>query len=296
MRVAIVGSAGFIGQHVTRHLTTAGMEIIAIDRVPSDPKEDTNLSITADMTLSDDITRAAQDSGHVDAVVWLAAAIRHISTVDERSLEDISLMVNAPLQFLHSLRHAPSTLVYLSSIQVYGKPQYLPIDEKHPTNPFRTYGVAKLFAEHMLAIYSKKHGIAASFHRLAFVYGPGQHPDNILPRFIRDAKEGRSPILHGDGGDKRDDIYIDDVVRAVELAITHNAIGAYNIASGTCHTILDVARTVCEVSDTNLTPTFTPTPSTWIDRCFTNDKAKKEFGFFPKIDFTQGVKQSWKSL
>ncbi len=292
MRVAVIGGSGFIGRHTVHRLVDAHMDVLSIDRsTPSSTLGEQ--TIIADVSNTAEVERVAIESGTLDAVVWLAASIRHISIVDERALEDNVVMVEAPLRFLRTLSTAPSALVYMSSIQVYGKPEYLPIDEGHPTNPFRTYGVSKLLAEHMLAIASLKRGIAASFHRVAFAYGPGQHTNDALSRFIEKAKQGSPPTVFGNGTDKRDDIYVADIARAVELAILSRARGTFNIASGQCHTILDVAKEVCALSSERLEPTIDDTPSTWIDRCFTNEKAREAFDFEAQTKFSDGVRRMW---
>lgn len=293
MNVVIIGGAGFIGRHVVRRLLQAGMRVTSIDRQKPLVEQAGERVLVAELLNTEDLERVAKECGPTDAVVWLAASIRHINVVDERAAEDVSIMVEAPLRFLRLLQSMPSSLVYLSSIQVYGRPLYLPVDEDHPVNPFRVYGVAKLCAEHMLAIAAKKHNVVASFHRIAFVYGPGQHADNILPKFVQAVQERKSPVIHGDGGDKRDDIYVEDVARAVELSILKQANGVFNIASGQCHTILDVAKAVCRLSPHNIEPKFDATPSTWIDRCFTVDKAKRSFGFEATTPFETGIRAMW---
>lgn len=295
MRIAVIGAAGFVGRHTVKQLCTMGAHVISIDRQTPAHVLEKETVLIADFLTEKDIFLAADGVGYVDAVVWLAASIRHISSVDERSIEDIRLMVDAPLKFLQLLPRQPSALVYLSSIQVYGNPLYLPIDEIHPTNPVRTYGVAKLYAEEVLTLYAKKCGMQASFLRAAFIYGPGQHPSNVLPHFIQAVKEGRRPIVFGTGADVRDDIYVGDVARAIELAVTTHANGVWNIASGNPHTILDVAKKVCALASNTIEPEIRPGISKWVNRFFTTTQARDALGFEPTTSFDKGIKAMWDS-
>src|SRR5439155_17902444 len=115
---------------------------------------------------------------------------------DESAHENVRVMVEAPLQFLRELDPAPTALVYLSSIEVYGRPRYLPVDENHLTEPFTAYGVAKLCGEQFLAIAGAGRGTAVARLRVAFVYGPGQHEGNVIPRFLAAARRGEAPVVH----------------------------------------------------------------------------------------------------
>ena len=100
-------------------------------------------------------------------------------------------MVEAPLRLLRALDPAPPSLVNMSSIQVYGRPVRLPVDEDHPKDPFTAYGVAKLYAEQVLDIAGSRRGTQVASLRVAFIDGPGAHPAGALPRFIEAVRRGQ---------------------------------------------------------------------------------------------------------
>jgi nucleoside-diphosphate-sugar epimerase len=214
--------------------------------------------------------------------------------VDATAAEDLRLMVEAPLRFLFALAPSPAAFVNISSVQVYGRPARLPVDEHHPKDPFTAYGVAKLCAEQMLEIAGSKRGVAVASLRLAFVYGPGQHPANVLPRFLEAVAKGERPVVHGQGADVRDDVYVGDVARAVRLALERRAHGAFNIASGAPHTLLDVARAACTVGPAGIRPRHDEEPSHWIDRWYETHRARDILGFSAETPFTEGVRAMWK--
>jgi len=225
--------------------------------------------------------------------VWLAARIRQRTGVDDAAVNELRLMVEAPLRMLRALDPAPPSLVNMSSVQVYGRPVSLPVGEDHPKDPFTSYGVAKLNAEHVLGLAGEQRGSAVASLRAAFIYGPGQHPDNVLPRFIRAARRGEAPVVHGAGADLRDDVYVGDVARAVTLAVEHGARGAFNVASGRPHTLADVARTVCALGPAGLSPRHDDAKSTWVDRWYRTDRARETFAFAAETSFADGVRAAW---
>ena len=184
MKVAVVGGSGFVGRHVVRRLLAAGARVVTIDRrAPADPQpgeEYVGGEIGADLKPE----ALAAICGRTEAVVWLAAVIRQRRGVDEAAPEDLRIMVEAPLRFLAAVEPPPASFIYLSSVQVYGAPLCLPVDEDHPTEPFTAYGVAKLCAEQYLGIACRARRTALASLRVAFVYGPGQHSHNVIPKFL----------------------------------------------------------------------------------------------------------------
>jgi len=129
-------------------------------------------------------------------------------------------------------------ICYLSSIGVYADPPvYSPIDEDHPTAPTNTYGVTKLAAEQYVRVYGLRTGIPVTVLRLCGVYGPGDYNPLLLPKravqsFIRRVADGLPPTVYGDGLERRDHVYIDDVVQAIKLALQRRVDGVFNIATG----------------------------------------------------------------
>jgi UDP-glucose 4-epimerase len=299
MRVAVIGSSGFVGRHVVRRLLAAGAEVFAIDvRAPSDPQPNEQV-LVASVLEEGAAERLAATLGALDAVVWLAATIRQRTGVDDAALEDLALMVEAPLRLMRALTPAPPSFINVSSVQVYGRPVALPVDEEHPKTPFTAYGVAKLYSEQVLDFAAQKRGIAVASLRVAFVYGPGQHEKNALPQFIKKVKAGEAPVLHGSGRDVRDDVYVDDVARSIELAIARRARGAFNVSSGKPNTIGEVAEAVCALKvgaaqgSPGLTPRHDDEPSKWVDRWYSGERAKAAFGYEATTSLAAGVKATW---
>jgi len=293
MKVVVVGGSGFVGRHVVERFAMAGAEVVNWDRRPPAHAAPGEQFQGVDVLDGGEVRRWARDLGQVDGVAWLAASIRHRLGVDATAEEDLKLMVEAPLSLLRALNPAPASFVNMSSIQVYGRPVTLPIDENHPKDPFTAYGVAKLYAEQVLDIAGTKRGTAVASLRVAFIYGPGQHQANVLPRFIEAVRRGEAPVVYGKGDDVRDDVYAGDVAEAVKLAMVRKVRGAFNVASGRPHTIRDVALAVCALGPAGLAPRHEDKPSNWVDRYYKADRAREAFGFLAQTPFSDGVRAMW---
>ncbi|HKM50318.1 MAG TPA: NAD-dependent epimerase/dehydratase family protein [Candidatus Bathyarchaeia archaeon] len=289
-----VGGSGFVGRYVVRRILARGWEVINVDlRVPRHTSSAERM-IVADLLAQDGPEVAARKCGSVDAVVWLAASIRQITHVDERAREDIQLMVYAPLQFLEALSSKPRSLTYLSSIEVYGRPTQLPVHEDHQTEPFTAYGAAKLCAEHYMDVWSRKNKVAMAALRAAFIYGPGQHSGNVIPRFIEAVRSGEPPIVYGTGNDLRDDVFVDDVALAIEEAVARSASGAFNVASGHPHTLWEVAEAVAKLRQPSLQPKRRPDiSSNWIDRWYSIERARQVLQCPEPTPFERGLAAMW---
>jgi len=295
MLIAAVGGAGFVGRHLARCLHEAGHDSISLDRRPVTSPLGGERGAVVDLLDARGPEEAARACGSVDAVVWLAASIRQRTGIDESTADDLLLMVEAPLRFLRALERPPVSFVYLSSIQVYGRPLRLPVDEAHPADPFTSYGVAKLCAEKYLGVACAASGIPLACLRLGFVYGPGQHPANAIPRFLDGLRRGEAPVVRGDGRGIRDDIYAGDVAEAILEAILRRASGAINIATGRPHTLMDVAEAACRVAGGGLAPVRDPADSGWVDRWYDVGAARRLLGFEARTPLDEGLRRMWEA-
>ena len=291
MKVAVVGGSGFVGRHVVRRFLSIGCSVLNLDRRVPKALSPGERHVPVDLAFDREPESAAAGSGSVDAVVWLAAVPnRRRTSVDETALDDLNVMVEAPVRYLAALEPAPSRFVYMSSIQVYGLPQRLPVDESHPTDPIYAYGVAKLCGETCLRIACGARETPLSILRPSFVYGPGQNPENVIPRFVDALRRDEPPRVYGAGSDVRDDVYVGDVARAVELAVERRAEGVFNVAGGRPRTILEVAETACRVSGKTIRPLHVTETGVWTDRWFDVERARRELGFEPTTSLEEGLR------
>jgi UDP-glucose 4-epimerase len=238
MRILIIGGAGYIGSHVVREFLDQGHSVQVFDNLSSGLRE--NLQPGAGFTHGDilqfeQLRKAMTEHGPFDAAVHLAAfkaAGESMLKPEKYSLNNLGGTIN----ILNAMTETGiSKLVFSSSAAVYGEPQYLPIDERHPTNPENYYGFTKLEIERILAWYSQLKGLhfaalryfnAAGYDLKGRIAGLEQNPANLLP-VLMEAATGRRPQLEilgtdyptPDGTGVRDYVHVTDLARAHVLAL-----------------------------------------------------------------------------
>lgn len=231
MHVVVIGGAGYIGSHVTRRLLDAGHRVTVFDNLSTGLRE--NLFADAEFVHGDLMhplqLRAA--IGSADAVVHLAAAkaAGESMVVPEKYAErNISGTINVINAMVAT---GVKQIVFSSSAAVYGEPQYLPIDEKHPTEPINFYGFTKLEIERILGWYDSLKGVrsaslryfnAAGYDAEGRVPGLERNPANLLPVILEVATGARAHLkLFGDDYETRDGTCIRDYIHVTDLANAH---------------------------------------------------------------------------
>lgn len=228
--VLITGGAGFIGSNLARSLAALGdVKISIVDSlIPDQGGTLFNLmGIENQVEFHKVDLRDAQAINHlmsgVDYVFNLAGNVSHLESMLNPHL-DLDLNCAAQLTLLEACRHYNPhvKIVFTSTRQVYGKPLYLPVDEQHRLAPLDVNGINKLAAEYYHLLYHRIYGTRAVCLRLTNTYGPRQlmrhDRQGFIPWLIRQAMEGKVLELFGDGKQRRDMNYVDDVVEALLLA------------------------------------------------------------------------------
>jgi nucleoside-diphosphate-sugar epimerase len=193
-------------------------------------------------------------------------------------------------------------IVFASTRQVYGKPQYLPVDENHPLNPVDVNGINKIAGEQYHLLYNQVYGIRSSVLRLTNTYGPRMRIKDARQTFlgiwIRNLIQGEPIKVYGDGNQRRDYNYVDDLVDALIMAATENkAVGRiYNLGAPDPMSLRETAEIMThgiEGMSWHLVPF--PEDRKAIDvGDFICDYSSFStvFGWKPKIRFTEGIKMS----
>jgi UDP-glucose 4-epimerase len=230
--VLITGGLGFIGSNLAHALVEIGnVNVTILDAMI--PGQGGNLfnvqSIMDDVEvrigdMGDEATVVPLISG-VDFIFNLVGTAGHIDSMSNPR-RDLVFNCSAQLTLLEACRNFnPNTkIVFASTRQVYGKPQYLPVDEHHRVAPLDINGAHKLAAENYHQIYHRVHGIRTVCLRLTNTYGPRQllshDRQGFIPWFIRKSIDGETIPLFGGGRQRRDLNFVDDVVEALLLAAT----------------------------------------------------------------------------
>jgi len=228
--VLITGGLGFIGSNLAHRLAEIGnVDVCLIDALVKD-QGGNPFNVQA---IKDQVTIHVADIGDasvinhlvggVDYVFNLAGNVSHLDSM-LFPLTDLELNCRGQLTLLEACRNFNPhvKIVYASTRQVYGKPIYLPVDEQHRCAPADINGVHKLAAEHYHLLYYRVYGLRSTCLRLTNTYGPRQlihhNRQGVIAWFVRQALDGGNIKLFGEGRQKRDFNYVDDVVEALLLA------------------------------------------------------------------------------
>jgi UDP-glucose 4-epimerase len=228
-RVLITGGLGFIGSNLARQLVTYGARVLLVDSLI--PEYGGNLHNIAGIESDVDVNIAdirdqyglAYLVQNQEFVFNLAGQTSH---VDSMKAPDIDLDINcrAQLSLLEVLRkkNPHVKIVYASTRQIYGVPEWLPVDERHPLRPTDVNGINKMAGEYYHILYNNVYGVRACALRLTNTYGPRMRVRDARQTFlgwwIRRAIDGNDIEIYGDGRQLRDFNYVDDVVHALLLA------------------------------------------------------------------------------
>ena len=249
-RVLVTGGAGFIGSHLSRSLTAAGVEVVVLDNFRSGHLR--NLEGLPVRLLKGCITDRAIVREAVqgcDAVFHFAALVSVPESM-ERIHECVALNVTGLLTVLEEAAEAGvRKLVLSSSAAVYGEDPEVPKREDMRPAPKSPYAITKLDGEYYCALFANTGRIETTSLRYFNVFGPRQDPNSAyaaaVPIFIRRALAGQPITLFGDGGQTRDFVFVQDVVNANLFAASQVGLtGVFNVGYGGSVTIQDLAERI----------------------------------------------------
>lgn len=296
-RVVVTGAAGFIGTHLVHWLVDAGAFVFGVDRLR--PVEFAGTAwVTSDLSGGD---RSFIDECepsvifHLASIVGVRDAARDASVTRESIVETARVVLDG-----ERLRSKPH-IVFVSSSEVYGEARALPITEATPRAPRSAYGRAKAEAEELVRIYAQHSGSGAVIIRPFNVYGPGQRPEFVLPRFVLSAMANEQLRIVGDGLQVRTFTYIDDFVDGMCGAVAHTLPtgGTFNVAGIEATTIDSVAALVIEVVGSGVivrgvepSSLGRPRQAEVRHRIAHPGLGLSKFGFIPKVTLREGIKRT----
>ena len=228
-KVLITGGAGFIGSNLALHLVTAQAKVTVLDSfLPSLGANEQNLVGFENkiQLLKRDLRELDKEPSLVDEfdfIFNLAGNVSHIDSMKD-PLFDNAVNTEAQICLLEACRkvNPKAIIVFSSTRQIYGSPQYLPVDENHPILPVDVNGINKLAAENYHQLYAKVYGLNTVCLRLTNTYGPRQlisHArQGFVGWFMNRALQGETIELYGGGEQVRDFTFVDDVCQAMMRA------------------------------------------------------------------------------
>ncbi len=254
MRIVVTGGAGFIGSHVARAFASAKHEVLVIDDLSRGKRENlTNDLELAQLSITSPEVEQVISEFRPEAVFHHAAQIDVRQSVADPAL-DAMVNVEGTVRVASAAARADCKVFVLASTggAIYGEQENYPADETHATRSKSPYGVSKLCGELYLGYFQRSFGMRCVALRYANVYGPRQDPHGeagVVAIFAQKMLRGESPVIHGDGEQTRDYVFIDDVVQANVLALTnHHARGSYNIGTGIETSVTSLAQHIARAT------------------------------------------------
>ncbi|HXF86146.1 MAG TPA: NAD-dependent epimerase/dehydratase family protein [Anaerolineales bacterium] len=297
MNFLITGAAGFLGSSLANYLAREGHQVRGLDDLSTgDPKA---LAPDVHFTRGDvnDRPKLWTLLQEVDVVYHLAARV----SVPESVLyprDYNAVNVGGTVALMEAIRDVGVRRVVLaSSGAVYGEIAEQPLKETATPNPRSPYAVSKLAAEYYVRTIGRLWGIETVSLRIFNAYGPGQHlpPSHppVVPHFLKQALRGGTLVVHGDGNQTRDYVYVDDVVSALVAAATAPNINGLviNVGSGTETSVRDLIKAVLEVTGSKAEVIYNSQTSGGVSRMRADlTLAREKLGYRPSIKLEEGLR------
>lgn len=304
--VLITGGLGFIGSNLARALVSQGAKVTLVDSLI--PQYGGNIFNIDDIRekvivnicdVRDPFAMAYLVQGK-DYLFNLAGQTSHLDSMSDPQT-DLDINATAQLSILEACRKANPTIkiVFASTRQLYGKPDYLPVDEKHPIRPVDVNGINKLAGEWYHLLYNNVHGIRACALRLTNTYGPRMRVKDARQTFlgiwVRLLIEGKPIKVFGDGLQLRDFNYVDDCVDAILMAGANESANgkAFNLGSSEIINLKELAEMMVNLGyggTFELVP-FPPERKAIDIGDYYSDFSliTKELGWQPKVGLQEGL-------
>ena len=297
MRILVTGGAGFIGSNVALRLARDGHDVVAADSFLS-ASWNTLTEFTGDvLTLCDhDDVQSMIDLGPFD-VISHQASITGVIPEARGTTDPHRMMRNNVETFRKLLDFAAATkarVVWASSCSVYGRGA-VPMNESQPCDPLNVYAFSKLTMERMAARYASKLAHPIVGLRYSNAYGPGEASKGKLASMVYQLavqmRAGNRPRIFRAGQQKRDFVYIDDVVQANLKAMESRIGGVFNAGAGRSWSFNDVVAELNRVLRTNFEPEYFENPYGFTQDWTETDQtlAREKLGYEPEFDLRSGV-------
>ena len=309
-RVLVTGGLGFIGSNLSIRLVKLGADVTIIDSLVSeyggnlfnikDIEGNVKVNI-ADVRDKHSIDYLVRDK---DYIFNLAGQVSHIDSMID-PYTDLEINTRSQISLLEACRKHNQNVkvIYTSTRQVYGKPEYLPVDEKHPINPTDVNGINTMAGEWYHTLYNRVYGIKSIVLRLTNTYGPRQlmkhNKQGFMAWFIRNIVEGKQIEIFGDGSQQRDSDFVDNVVDAIiTSACSDKAYGnIYNIGGSKFLSLKELVEKMIEIAGRGsykIIPFPKEKANIDIGSYYANSsKIKKDVGWSPKISIEEGLRRTF---
>lgn len=296
MRIMVTGGAGFIGSHVVDRFVDLGHEVAVIDNLVTGRRENLNPEARfIELDITDEAgVAAAFDSFRPEVVSHHAAQIDVRRGIAE-PVYDANINILGGIRIVQAaMAVGVRKFIYASTGgAVYGNPEYLPCDEKHPARPISPYGISKHTLEHYLELYGILDGLNYTTLRYANVFGPRQNPKGeagVNAIFTGMMLNGETPTIFGAGDKTRDYVFVSDVAEANVLALDRGEGEMLNIGTGVETTDQEVYDAIAAAVGFSQPANYSPERKGEVRHiALSCERAREVLGWAPQVSFREGV-------
>jgi dTDP-glucose 4,6-dehydratase len=302
----VTGGAGFISSQFVRHLLRATpYEVVSLDALTyagnlenlADVMSHERLSFVHGDIRDPELVRRLV--AEVDVIVNAAAESHVEKSIEQGASEFVTTNVEGTQILLDAIRDTPvERFILISSSEVYGTAVRAPMDEEHPLNPRSPYAATKAGADRLAYSYFVTYGLPVVIVRPFNNYGPRQHPEKVVPRFITQALSDEELTIHGDGHASRDWLFVEDDAEAIEAIIAADvdtvAGEVINVATGVDISVAEIADLVLDaVGKPRTLRAHLPERLGQVDRHIgSTEKAERLLGWTARTSFADGLERT----
>ena len=306
IKVTVTGACGFIGSHLTKQLIERGFHVVGVDCLDDNLysrsvkesrlkalKQLSNFDFANINIATDELDSSFSDSKFVFNLAAIPGQVLSWKLFDKYVESNI---LGTKKVIDSCIRNKVTRIIHASTSSVYGK--FAVGDELQDTKPISPYGITKLAAENLLFALTSSNNLDFTILRYFSVYGPGQRPDMAIQKFLTAIKMGQEINITGDGTQKRDITYVQDVVEATISAssITEKK-QIFNISGGKQFTLNQIIDECFNVSGLKSKINYVDRPIGDQEETFGDiSKAQKLLGFNPTFDIKKGLSNQYESL
>lgn len=298
MRMLVTGGAGFIGSNFIRYvLQERDVSVITLDALTYAGSR-SNLRGVLDKANHRFVEGDIRDKGLVDELVSECDVILNFAAEShvDRSIDGAKSFVSTNIQGTRTLLDATldtgiDLFMQISTDEVYGEIEEGQFTEEDPLNPRNPYAASKAGADLLVQSYRETHGLPTLITRTCNNFGPRQHPEKLIPKFIDRAARGEPLPVYGDGSNVREWIFVKDNCSAIDTVLRKGSVGElYNVGSREERTNIEVARAIIEaVGASETLIKFVEDRPGHDQRYALNSEKVSALGWAPEYNFEEGL-------